>query len=78
MGATPRHHCHGIADEISQQLDGTTHWKTSIARFMSVRIRIFRNEALWPQQHQWLKEKLELFKKVFLPYVLTLGTPEGA
>lgn len=38
----------------------------------------FRNEALWPQQHQWLKEKLELFKKVFLPYVLTLDTPEGA
>jgi hypothetical protein len=38
----------------------------------------FRNETLWPEQHQWLKEKLELFKRVFLPYVLTLGTPEGA
>lgn len=29
----------------------------------------FLNEDLWPQQHHWLKEKLELFHKVFGPIV---------
>jgi len=32
----------------------------------------FLKEDLWPQQHQWLKEKLELFHGVFAPVVQTL------
>jgi hypothetical protein len=36
----------------------------------------FLNEKLWPQQHQWLKENLELFKTVFGPIVETLRDTE--
>ena len=36
----------------------------------------FLNSTLWPDQHRWLKESLEMFKKVFTPYVRNLGSPE--
>jgi hypothetical protein len=36
----------------------------------------FLNEALWPEQQKWLKEKLELFKKVFGPLVQKLDEPK--
>ena len=38
----------------------------------------FLNEELWPQQHSWLKENLELFYKVFVPVVQTLSVEETA
>jgi hypothetical protein len=36
----------------------------------------FLREDLWPQQHHWLKEKLELFHKVFAPIVQNLDAEE--
>ncbi len=36
----------------------------------------FTQENLWPQQQQWLKEKLELFYKVFAPIVQNLEISE--
>lgn len=38
----------------------------------------FRNEALWPEQHQWLKDNLELFYKVFSPLVRSLDSEQPA
>jgi len=32
----------------------------------------FLNPALWPEQHQWLKEKLETFHRVFAPLARNL------
>lgn len=34
------------------------------------------DETQWPQQHQWLVEKLELFREVFRPYALAF-TDDG-
>jgi hypothetical protein len=36
----------------------------------------FTQEHLWPQNQQWLKEKLELFQKVFSPIVQNLDVEE--
>jgi hypothetical protein len=38
----------------------------------------FMQEGLWLQQHQWLKEKLELFQRVFAPIVQNLDVEEEA
>ena len=38
----------------------------------------FLREDLWPQQHHWLKEKLELFYKVFAPIVQNLDAEEDS
>jgi hypothetical protein len=32
----------------------------------------FRKPEHWPEQHQWLKEKLETFHRVFMPIVKDL------
>lgn len=37
----------------------------------------FLKEDLWPQQHEWLKDKLELFYKVFAPVVQSLDAMEN-
>jgi hypothetical protein len=34
----------------------------------------FMDQSDWPQQHLWLKENLEKFKRVFSPYVRELGS----
>lgn len=36
------------------------------------------NEKLWPEQHQWLKTHVELFHRVFLPYIEKFREPKGA
>jgi hypothetical protein len=36
----------------------------------------FMNESLWPDQQRWLKEKLELFYRVFAPIVQNLEEEE--
>lgn len=33
----------------------------------------FLNESLWPQQHEWLKENLETFARVFQPIIRNLA-----
>jgi len=38
----------------------------------------FTREDLWPQQHQWLKENLELFHRVFAPIVQDLEVQHQA
>lgn len=37
----------------------------------------FLKDDLWPQQHEWLKDKLELFYKVFAPVMQTLNAGEN-
>jgi hypothetical protein len=37
----------------------------------------FTNEQLWPEQQQWLKQKLELFKKVFAPILRELPSAKA-
>jgi hypothetical protein len=37
----------------------------------------FLKEDLWPQQHTWLKEKLELFHRIFAPIVQSLDAGEN-
>jgi len=34
----------------------------------------FLDEGLWPQQHEWLKEKLETLAQVFQPIIRNLDT----
>jgi len=33
----------------------------------------FRNNQLWPQQHEWLRKNLELFYKVFAPIIKNMN-----
>jgi len=38
----------------------------------------FRQEELWPEQQKWLKEKLELFQRVFVPIIKELDSEPSA
>lgn len=35
----------------------------------------FRQEQLWPEQQKWLKEKLELFQRLFVSIIKELDEP---
>jgi hypothetical protein len=72
---------HEKRDKIEQTLGVPVTWySTETTNSCSVYVRRtadFFSEQLWPEQHQWLKERVELFHRVFLPYVDELRAVGG-
>ncbi|PKN01533.1 MAG: DUF4268 domain-containing protein [Elusimicrobia bacterium HGW-Elusimicrobia-1] len=67
-------------EEIEKAVDAPLTWHNPAGKNMC-RVYIRRNadfldEKLWSQQHEWLREKLELFHKVFAPIIQGLETIE--
>lgn len=67
-------------DDIEQKIGSRLTWhnppSNKQARTYVRQDADFLNEALWPEQQKWLREKLELFKRVFGPLVLKLDEPK--
>jgi hypothetical protein len=62
--------------EIEQELGFSLRWHNPEGK-KACRLAVrqeadFLNEALWPQQFEWLRQKLETMHKVFAPIVKTL------
>ena len=64
------------SEEIENKL-GELEWEENPGKISSF-IALYRNdtdltnETDWPNQHEWLKSKLELFDKVFRPRIKAL------
>jgi len=60
-------------DEIERALVVPVIWystESTTSCYVYIRLTAdFFNEHLWPQQHQWLRDHVELFHRVFTPYI---------
>jgi len=69
-------------DEIEHELGFPLVWHNPAnARMCRMYVRRpgdFTKEADWPVLHEWLRQNLELFHKVFSPRLKRLGTPGAA
>lgn len=64
-------------DDIHKALGFPLTWHNSAGNACRLYTREdadFRNEALWPQQFEWLRQRLEAMHKVFAPIVKNLGS----
>ena len=63
--------------EIEEEIGEPLTWHNpSNARMCRIYVRKpadIKNRDDWPQQHAWLKEKLELFHRTFSPRIKTLS-----
>lgn len=64
---------HTKRQEIERALGMPVTWystETTNSCYVYIRLAAdYFNEQLWPQQHQWLKDNVEVFHRVFMPYV---------
>ena len=70
-------------DEIERACGGSLIWfnqpDVNRCRIFARQKANFLDESQWPVQHKWLREKLELFQKVFVPIAQSIDldkTPE--
>jgi hypothetical protein len=60
-------------DEIERVIGAPVTWYSADATnscYVYIRLAAdYFNEQLWPQQYKWLKDNVELFHRVFMPYI---------